>query len=81
MDKCIKHNLVPGQKFLRLTVIEPTIIYWMKKSKPTKVRAWRCTCDCGKETIVEISKIVSGKNTFLWMYPVRNNWQTIKYSE
>lgn len=54
MDKRIKHNLSPGQKFSRLTVMELKTIYWMKKNKPAKIRAWKCICECGKETIESI---------------------------
>jgi hypothetical protein len=52
MSKGIKHNLL-GQQFGRLTVLElfPT------KAGPSK---WKCICECGKETIVFASNLISG---------------------
>ena len=48
--KYIRNNL-SGSKFNRLTVIEPMP---RKINERTK---YKCLCDCGKETIVEGSKI------------------------
>lgn len=49
----IKNNL-SGKKFNKLTVIEPV------DRKPGERTKYKCTCDCGNETIVEGSKIKNG---------------------
>lgn len=44
-----------GHRFGRLTAIEPA------GYTATKRIAWRCKCDCGKETIVASDKLISGR--------------------
>ena len=44
-----------GQKFGRLTAIEPA---GYTKSKRI---AWQCRCDCGKEIVVPSDKLISGR--------------------
>ncbi len=48
-----KLNLT-GQRFGRLTVIEPA-------PNMGKRTAWRCRCDCGRETVVTTGRLRSGK--------------------
>lgn len=44
---------ITGQKFGKLIALEP-IIFTKPKTK------WRCLCDCGNETYVQVTKLLSG---------------------
>lgn len=49
-----KSEDISGQKFNMLTAIEP-----VSKNKCGQTM-WKCTCDCGKETIISISSLKTG---------------------
>ena len=51
-------TVVAGQKYGRLTAIEPT-----EKRSSTRAVYWHCVCDCGKEIDVEARNLVSGHTT------------------
>lgn len=43
-----------GRRFGNLVAIEPT------QSRQSGSVCWRCVCDCGRETVVSVSKLLSG---------------------
>ena len=47
-------NDLTGQRFGRLTAIEPT------KERKNGYIMWRCLCDCGNETEARENSLVSG---------------------
>lgn len=51
-----------GNKYGKLTVIEKTDNPNNKKKRTF----WRCECDCGNESIVDTSRLLSGKATQCW---------------
>lgn len=69
-------NNIKGNKYNNLTVIE--IVGKAKNNE----KLCRCKCDCGKETIVRQSKIISGKTKSYGCYKIkkiteRNKLRTI----
>jgi 5-methylcytosine-specific restriction endonuclease McrA len=59
-----KTVLVIGQQFKKLTILEETFfLVNSKKQGKRKVRAWKCSCECGKETIVATSDLITGNTT------------------
>lgn len=55
-------NVLPGMKFGRLTVTSEA-----PRSRSGR-RAFLCTCDCGRETVVEIQSLRSGNTTSCGCY-------------
>lgn len=51
-------TVVAGQRFGRLTAIEP-----LERRSKSKAVYWRCVCDCGNETEVEAGVLVYGHTT------------------
>lgn len=52
-SRCARRLDLTGQRFGRLTVIAPS-------EKIGAMTAWRCRCDCGKETVVTTGHLRSG---------------------
>ena len=57
-----KYDLI-GQKFGKLSVIEK--LGSNPNSKRKKIK-WKCICDCGEESLVSTTDLVSGKITQCW---------------
>jgi len=53
-----KQNDLTGLKFNKLTILN---LINHNEDKTYKKRYWLCLCDCGKETKISTSQIVSGK--------------------
>lgn len=52
-----RYRDVSGEKFGRLTAIEPT------DKRRSNAVVWRCKCDCGNEKMVAIDDLISGATT------------------
>ena len=57
-----EHVIVKGQRFGRLTVVDPTLRRPPTKSVPYGTRAALCRCDCGTMTTPVIYSLVSGNS-------------------
>lgn len=55
-DRCSQRLDLTGQRFGRLTVLEPA-------ENIGSMTAWRCRCDCGKETVVMTGHLRDGQTT------------------
>lgn len=62
-----KREDLTGQRFGRLTVIEPAptryIVHYKQDGTPPKMRGytmWKCRCDCGAERIVYSNNLKAG---------------------
>lgn len=57
-----KHNIIPGQRFGRLRVIESAVLIYGKKEL-RRYPAYVCLCDCGQTITVAHTSLVSGRGT------------------
>jgi hypothetical protein len=65
-----KLNIVSGQKFNRLTIIEEVERHIYPSGKPR--RRFLCKCDCGNQTTVMINKILNGHTNSCGCYRKEN---------
>ena len=54
----MKINIIPGQRYGRLTIIKEVEPYVTPKGKPA--RQVLCKCDCGNESILPLARLTNG---------------------
>ena len=66
-----KLNIISGQKFNRLTIIEEVERHIYPSGRPR--RRFLCKCDCGNQTTVMINKILNGHTNSCGCYRKENS--------
>ena len=70
-----KYVFTEGDKYGKLTVVSEEPVYLVSESG-RKTRSIKCLCDCGKESIVHVSKLVVGHTTSCGCFLIENRGKT-----